>query len=190
MKEAISKRALELGFDDCRFTSAQPPESGSHLQSWLSRGWHGHMAYMERNARKRQDPQAVLPGSRSIITLAVSYAPAETLNSTTTPPAFVQSSKFKVQGSTVSGRILHPEIRVPREAPSDPCRQSPSSAQRGLIARYARYRDYHDVLGAKLKTLAEFVDRLGDPGTRSLWDLDTGPIFERYLPPRPGLPFA
>jgi epoxyqueuosine reductase len=59
----------------------------------------------------------------------------------------------------------------------------------GLIARYARYRDYHDVLGERLKQLTEFVGKLGGEGTRSLWYVDTGPLLERELAQRAGLGF-
>ena len=59
----------------------------------------------------------------------------------------------------------------------------------GLIARYARYHDYHDVLGERLKQLTDFVNQLGGAGTRSLWYVDTGPLLERDLAQRAGLGF-
>jgi len=73
MKERIRQRARELGFDDCRFTSATAPESTPQLQQWLERGAQGEMAWLERNAAKRCNPQLVLNNARSLITLAVSY---------------------------------------------------------------------------------------------------------------------
>src|SRR5258708_5862101 len=73
MKEAIRQRAKELGFDDCRFTTAAAPESAPQFQRWLAESRQGEMAYLGRNAQKRVDPQRVLPGARSVITLAVSY---------------------------------------------------------------------------------------------------------------------
>ena len=81
MKSAIRQRALELGFDDCRFTSAAAPESAEHLQRWLSSGQYGEMAWMARNAEKRVDLQRVLPGAQSIICLAASYS-EQTTNAT------------------------------------------------------------------------------------------------------------
>ena len=59
----------------------------------------------------------------------------------------------------------------------------------GLIARYARYRDYHLVIRERLDQLAGFVNHLGGPGTRSLAYTDTGPILERDLAERSGLGF-
>ena len=60
----------------------------------------------------------------------------------------------------------------------------------GVVARYARFDDYHDVLAEKLKSLTQFVDGLGSAGTRSLWYVDTGPILERDLAQRAGIGFV
>ncbi len=59
----------------------------------------------------------------------------------------------------------------------------------GIVARYARFTDYHDVLGGRLKALTEFVNQLGGTGTHSLWYVDTGPFLERDLAQRSGLGF-
>ena len=59
----------------------------------------------------------------------------------------------------------------------------------GLIARYARYADYHEALSTPLKQLTEFVNEVGGPTTRSLWYVDTGPLLERDLAQRAGLGF-
>ncbi|HUR45450.1 MAG TPA: tRNA epoxyqueuosine(34) reductase QueG [Candidatus Saccharimonadales bacterium] len=59
----------------------------------------------------------------------------------------------------------------------------------GIVARYARFADYHDVLAEKLKQLTAYLNQLGGEGTRSLWYVDTGPILERDLAQRAGLGF-
>ena len=60
----------------------------------------------------------------------------------------------------------------------------------GRIARYAwGRRDYHDVMGEKLRRLAADIDQCGGPGTRSIWYVDTGPILERDLAQRAGIGF-
>jgi epoxyqueuosine reductase len=58
----------------------------------------------------------------------------------------------------------------------------------GVVARYARFDDYHDVLAAPLRSLADFVNQ-NVAGTRSLWYVDTGPILERDVAQRAGLGF-
>ncbi|HTL56329.1 MAG TPA: tRNA epoxyqueuosine(34) reductase QueG [Candidatus Limnocylindrales bacterium] len=162
MKEAIRERARELGFDDCRFTTAHAPETAIHFQKWLNRGFQGEMAYLERNAHKRVDPQQVLAGARSVITLAVSYHQ---------PESAADKAIYKSHSSSRSYRS-HP--------PPNPA---------GIIARYAQYSDYHDIIGTRLKQLTRFIDDLGGPGTRSLWYTDTGPLLERDLAQRAGLGF-
>lgn len=74
MKEAIRRQARELGFDDCRFTTAAAPASANRYQSWLAEKHHGEMAWLERTASRRIAPAKVLPGAKSIICLAVSCA--------------------------------------------------------------------------------------------------------------------
>ena len=146
MKEALRLRARELGFDDCRVTTADTPESAAQFKQWLTEGRHGEMAWLERNAAKRVDPQQVLPGARSIIILAASY------------------HSFNSQMPT-------------------------AKSNGGFIARYARYGDYHNILGERLKQLTQLVNKLGGAGTHSLWYVDTGPLLERDLAQRAGLGF-
>jgi epoxyqueuosine reductase len=58
------------------------------------------------------------------------------------------------------------------------------------MARYARFKDYHDVLGERLKQLTQYLDELGGESSRSLWYADTGPLLERDLAQRAGLGFV
>ncbi len=48
-------------------------DEAKHLQEWLSRGYHGTMEWMNRNADKRSDPRVVLPGAKSVICVAMNY---------------------------------------------------------------------------------------------------------------------
>lgn len=159
MKALIRQRALELGFDDCRITSGAAPASAGKLQDWLAQQHHGGMEWLQRNAEKRADPQKVLPGAQSVICLAVSYVTSD-------------------------------ECRVTSDKTPPPASRHLSPATRhGLIARYARFDDYHDVLAEKLKALTDFVNQLA-PDTRSLWYVDTGPVLERDFAQRAGMGFV
>ena len=63
---------------------------------------------------------------------------------------------------------------------------APGDASRGVIARYARGSDYHDVLKAKLDALGRWLaDEVGEVEARAY--TDTGPILERDLARRAGL---
>ena len=113
MKEKIRQRALEIGFDDCRFTSAQPPQSAEQFQKWLSEKKFGEMQWIERNAPKRIEPQRILPGAKSAICLATSYH-------------------------------------------SENARSTLGDSRKGIVARYAQFADYHDILGEK-NPIAKFA---------------------------------
>ena len=175
MKAAIRKQAAELGFDDCRFTTAQPPESAPHLERWLAQGRQGEMAYMQRNAHKRVNPQRVLAGAQSTITLAVSYRAEHEREPGIHEPA-------------ISSWHLSAFPPTPALSPRRGSHAGMPSLS-GVVARYARFEDYHEVIGARLKQLVEFLNHLGGPATRSLWYIDTGPLLERDLAQRAGLGF-
>ena len=162
MKSLVERRAIELGFDACRFTSAAAPGSSKEFQRWLGDGHHGEMAYLARNAHKRVDPRQVLPGAKTIICLATAY-----------------SGDFAKSPARQASPDAQLESRITNH----------ESPKHGLIARYARFADYHDVLAGPLKQLSCFVDQLGGSGTRSLWYVDTGPLLERDLAQRAGLGF-
>ena len=68
----------------------------------------------------------------------------------------------------------------------------PEDASRGVIARYARGRDYHHVLKRRLRELLRWVQKVGRDGglskdIRGFGYVDTGPILERELGERAGL---
>lgn len=65
-----------------------------------------------------------------------------------------------------------------------------ASTSSGVVARYAQFADYHDVIGTRLTELTRFLDQLGGAGTRSLWYVDTGPLLERDLAQRAGIGFV
>ena len=182
MKELIRQRALELGFDDCRFSSADPPTNAAAFEQWIKTGQHGTMEYLERNALKRVDPQHVLAGARSIIVLGTSYFRARASRNAQCPSTNDQGmNQFPLSNK-------HPVL----EKFSQMVERSDSrtDANSGTIARYARFADYHDVLGEPLKRLTAFVNESGGTDTRSLWYVDTGPLLERDMAQRAGLGFA
>ena len=184
MKSFIAQRALELGFDACRFTTADPPQSAPRLQQWLDGRRNGEMDYLRRNAHKRVDPKQVLPGARSVICLAASYEDFKSQVSGSGLASSVVSGPLSVvkAATSASGNTQHATRAISQSA-----FRAPHS---GTIARYARFDDYHGVLGERLKLLAEFVNRLGGARTRSLWYVDTGPLLERDLAQRAGLGFV
>ena len=74
----IKQLAKELGFDFCGIAQAQRLDDDAHrLESWLNKGMHGSMHYMERYFDMRIDPRQLVPGANSVITLLLNYFPTE-----------------------------------------------------------------------------------------------------------------
>lgn len=77
MKDIIRTKALELGFDDVGFAKATVNQAWSEdLGRWLDLGHHGQMGWMEPHRDRRASPQGLWAEVRTVISLALSYAPA------------------------------------------------------------------------------------------------------------------
>jgi epoxyqueuosine reductase len=73
LKSALCERARAIGFDDCRVAAAETPRHAPEFREWLDAGAAAEMAWIERGAAKRNDPQLVLPEARSVVVLALNY---------------------------------------------------------------------------------------------------------------------
>lgn len=142
LSRAVKARAASLGFHKTAIAAAAPLERDrAALSAWIRGDHHATMAWMARDHEKRADPEAMLPGCRSVVALAINYWPGEG----------------------------HADAR-------------PGLAR---VARYARGRDYHKVMGRKLKELAAWLTT--ETGALSRTFVDTGPVLERAWAERAGL---
>ncbi len=73
LKARLQEVACDLGFARCRMAALNPPRHGEAFQRWINEGAAGEMAYMERGAERRLEPQQMLAGARSVISLALNY---------------------------------------------------------------------------------------------------------------------
>ncbi len=90
--ETIKQKAVEIGFDAVGVTRVPPdlprstPNSDSpnsenslpgrlytRLLEWLSHGFHGTMEWMAHKPERRSNPQTILPGCTSLISLGMNY---------------------------------------------------------------------------------------------------------------------
>ncbi|HSY53238.1 MAG TPA: tRNA epoxyqueuosine(34) reductase QueG [Opitutaceae bacterium] len=70
----LRQKLHALGFDEVRFARVDGAAPGAEaLRAWLAAGLHADMAWMERTAEKRAQPELVLPGAQSVILLGVNY---------------------------------------------------------------------------------------------------------------------
>lgn len=74
----IKELAKELGFDHCGIAKAvQLDDDARRLETWLNKGMHGNMQYMENHFDKRIDPRKLVDGAQSVITLLFNYFPSK-----------------------------------------------------------------------------------------------------------------
>ncbi len=148
--------ALAAGFDRAGVALLAPAATGPAFVRWLARGDQAGMEYLGRRIEARLAPATVLPAARSVLCVALQYAPL-----------------------TRAAGPYQVELDEPDE-------ENPADDLWPRVARYARGRDYHDVMGERLKGLAAQV-RAAFPGCETRPYVDTGPVLERELAARAGL---
>lgn len=76
--QLIKDEAKRLGFESCGIAKATFLESEAHkLDSFLKKGLHGAMKYLENHFDKRLDPRLLVEGAKSVISLSYNYYPQE-----------------------------------------------------------------------------------------------------------------
>ncbi len=77
----VKTLAQQHGFDYCGISRADfLEEEAPKLESWLKKGFHGEMSYMENHFDKRLDPRLLVPGAKSVVSLLLNYYPEKELN--------------------------------------------------------------------------------------------------------------
>ncbi|MEM6456589.1 MAG: tRNA epoxyqueuosine(34) reductase QueG [Acidobacteriota bacterium] len=149
--------AVEAGFTRAGAARLEPSAHGAALRRWIARGDHAAMDWIARRLALREDPRRLLPSARSALVVALQYHPL------TPRPADDGTPSDGLGSDRVPRNDLWPRV-----------------------ARYARGRDYHDVMGRRLKALARRIEATW-PGVATRPYVDTGPVLERELAARAGI---
>ncbi len=141
----------QLGFSQIGVSDLNLDAAEAGLQSWLARGFHGSLNYMQAHGSKRTQPAELVPGTVRVVTARMNYLPADTPSD-------------------------WPDKELQRLA--DP--------QAATISIYARGRDYHKVLRARLQKLADLLAaEVGPLGHRVF--TDSAPVMEVALATKSGI---
>lgn len=100
---AIIKRiAADLGFEACGISKARfLEEEAPKFENWLNKNYHGQMGYMANHFDKRLDPQKLVQGAKSVVSLIYNYYPQQELN---------QQNKYKI-AKYAYGKDYHEVIK-------------------------------------------------------------------------------
>jgi epoxyqueuosine reductase len=142
LKQLVRQEAARLGFHRVGFSGAGPCADAGRLDDWLEEGRHGEMRWMARETERRTDPRRILPGARTVISLATFHDAPPEADATRTPV--------------------------------------------GRVSRYAGGRDYHRVIGRRLRKLIRSMARAA-PGPKTLAAVDHRPVLEKEWAVRAGL---
>lgn len=105
--ELVKRLAGNIGFDLCGITSPSViPEAVEYFKKWIEHGYHGEMAWMEKNQSRRTNPNKLMDNVKSIIILGLNYYQKDT-NETTS--GFGKVSKY------ARGKDYHKVVRKKTE---------------------------------------------------------------------------
>jgi epoxyqueuosine reductase len=148
--------ARELGFSQIGVAGVDLSTAEAGLSAWLAAGFHGDMHYMVAHGLKRARPAELIPGTVSVITARMDYLPRANAS---------ESTDFGDWSTRELARLERPGEAV--------------------ISVYARGRDYHKVMRARLQKLGERVaEQVGQLGHRAF--TDSAPVLEAELAARSG----
>lgn len=74
---SIRAWGAELGFAAIGFSDIELAADEAHLLNWLDAGFHGEMEYMARHGTRRSRPAELQPGTLSVISARMDYAPED-----------------------------------------------------------------------------------------------------------------
>lgn len=79
IKQLIKAKARALGFEECGFAQARKvsDEAIAQYDEWLAEGKNDCMEYAERYRDVRANPCELLPGAKTVISVALGYYPNE-----------------------------------------------------------------------------------------------------------------
>ena len=74
--QLIKQKAEKFRFQSCGISKAEfLEEEAPRLETWLNKGYHGEMQYMENHFDKRLNPTLLVDGAKSVISLSYNYFP-------------------------------------------------------------------------------------------------------------------
>jgi epoxyqueuosine reductase len=154
LRNEIEAHARGLGFALVGVARAAASSRRAELERWIADGKHGEMSWIAERAAEAADVRTLLRDARSVICVADRYHDGK--------PDRVECGHDRVERG-------HDRVE---------CGHDRVEGAHGRIARYARGKDYHDLIRDRLRRLGRFV-RERVPGCQTRLTGDIHPILER-----------
>ncbi len=127
--EQLKARADQLGFVLGGVTLAAAPHRLQHFHTWLDAGYAGQMQYLSDRREAYAHPRHVLDGCRSILMLALPYAPIEDSTGGRQASTVGKVAKY-AQGSIDYHDVIHDRLK---ELKRWLLERHPRAAVRGVV---------------------------------------------------------
>ena len=112
LANTLREWAFDLGFDAVGITDTNLGQHPDHLRRWLGAGYQGSMAYLENHADLRARPEALLPGTRRIVSARMPYLQEASATDPATAPLAVLADPTRAYISRYAlGRDYHKVLR-------------------------------------------------------------------------------
>ncbi|MCF8296534.1 MAG: tRNA epoxyqueuosine(34) reductase QueG [Saprospiraceae bacterium] len=83
LSQAIKEKATKIGFSACGISKAKIlTDEIPRIEKWHNKGYSGDLSYMKRYSDIRPNPDKLLEGSKSIISLTINYYPKQLIPET------------------------------------------------------------------------------------------------------------
>ncbi|MEX3915873.1 tRNA epoxyqueuosine(34) reductase QueG [Paraburkholderia sp. BR10872] len=182
----------ELGFGAIGISDTDLSHAEAGLAAWLEAGCHGEMDYMAKHGMKRARPAELVAGTRRVITARMAYLPIDTLapnaagkthESASQGGSDRSGSAGAAVGNEIGTDVAHESIHADWRLREHARLADPHAA---VVSIYARGRDYHKVLRARLQQLAERIEaEIGQFSFRVF--TDSAPVLEVELAQKAGV---
>jgi epoxyqueuosine reductase len=106
LAQQIRLWATELGFQQVGISDVDLGENEAYLEKWLAAGYHGSMDYMASHGKKRSQPDQLIPGTCTVLSLRMDY-----LVEDTQPLKILESPDKAYISRYTLGRDYHKLIR-------------------------------------------------------------------------------
>lgn len=193
--EKIKAEAHNLGFFACGIAKAEPvdAEEAARFTAWLGRKGHAGMDYMAANTDKRLNPQLLMPGVKSIVCVALSYAPASRIPADEPQLAayalgqdyhYIMKDKLRKLASTLG--LTERTDNNTAQAATLPKSDKPCSANATSQSSHAQNLNNPHVTQKQSNHNSQFsILKSQIPSFRAF--CDTAPVLERYWAMKAGL---